>query len=379
MEETIPLTSAWDILVISCNCFLPPVIAHGSFLGQTSAQPQSFPPVKLNLREKQTFYHELGRFLQSGIPLPQAVESLAGDSRGSLRQTLNALLKLFLGGETVVGAFSRMQPTVGPMEVALVEASDRSGRLEQAFRYLTGYFDTLATLREGIIKRATWPIIQLHFGVILLNFAAEFLISMSHSAPFDAAHFVEQTAIVLGIFYVILIGAVIIGTFLARGARVSTGIDRFLSFVPVIGRLRRNLALSRFCAAYEMQLAAAVNVMDSARAAADASQSARIRAAIGRMIPGLMGGASIGSLMPDQTVFPAALQRAVRTGEQTGSLDEDLQHWAGYYQKGAVDALETAGVWLSRLIGGGIGAFLIYKIVSFFGTYLQTVYGPLLN
>ena len=62
--------------------------------------------------------------------------------------------------------------------------------------------------------------------------------------------------------------------------RTDPAIDWLLGRVPLVGKLRRNLALSRFCATYEMQLQAGINVYDSLRAAADASQSARIEAFI---------------------------------------------------------------------------------------------------
>jgi hypothetical protein len=156
-------------------------------------------------------------------------------------------------------------------------------------------------------------------------------------------------AVTLGTFY--LAGALVwlLVAFLLRLARANPGLDRALGAIPLLGKLRRHLALSRFCATYEMQLQAGINVMDSVRAAGDSSQSARIQSTIARLIPEMRSGTSLGTLI---------------TGEGA---------WAGYYQKTAVDALETLGAWISRLVYVVIAAYFVYSIISAEVSQLNTV------
>ena len=147
-------------------------------------------------------------------------------------------------------------------------------------------------------------------------------------------------------------------------AAASAALDRTLGLIPLLGKLRRYLALSRFCATYEMQLQAGINALDSLQAAGDASQSAAIRAAVARILPKMRGGVSLGSLITGESVFPSALQRSVRLGEESGSLDEDLVRWADYYQKNAVASLEALGTWISRFIYLVVAAYFIYSIIG---------------
>ena len=327
-------------------------------------------PVKLDLLQKQTLYHELGQFMRSGIPLPQAVEALAQDTRrGPLRQVLEQLTRLFLGGQSVPAAFAQLQPAFGSLEMALVEAANSSGRLEQAFVYLSNYFGSLYTVRSGIIRRAAWPVIQLHLGILVFAGAGQLL--AAHTI--NPALFVWQCGGAFAALY-LGVGLLWLGcVFLLRTARTNTGLDRFLSYIPLVGRLRRNMALSRFCAAYEMQIQAAINVMDGLKAAAEASQSARIRAAVAGMIPKIRAGSALGPLFAGQPVFPNALQRAVRVGEETGSLDQDLHRWADYYQNASVQAMEALGTWVPRIIFLLIAVYLGYQIVLFYSTMAQGI------
>ncbi len=331
--------------------------------------------VKLSLPQKQTLYHELGQFLRSGIPLPQAVEALAPETgSGSLRQVLRRLEKLFLKGASVPDAFAQLRPTVGEMEVALIDASNTSGRLDQAFAYLANYFGTLEAVRASIVKQLAWPLIQLHIGVLLMTGLRRFI-----AGGFELQSYVLECAKLLGIVYALLLGLWIVADAVVAAARASAGLDAFLGALPILGKLRRNMALGRFCAVYEMQLQAGINVPDSLRAAADASGSARIRAAIKRAAPQILKGERVGAALGNTAAFPPALLRSFRLGEDTGSLDEDLRRWAGYHQQAAVDALERFGRWLAKATTLLILGYVGYLIVVTYQEVVQNTYGKLLS
>ena len=322
--------------------------------------------MKLSLRQKETFYRELEQFIRSGIPLPQAIEALAPETGGRVRQVLQQLLALLLKGQSVGDAFTALRPTFGTLELSMIEASTNSGRLDQAFIYLSNYFAALETLRAGVVKRTVWPLVQLHFGVFVANIGL-FL------AGTTVAGYLLRCGLTLGAFYLSGLVAWGVVALLLRLARVNPGLDRALGLLPLLGKLRRHLALSRFCATYEMQLQAGINVMDSVSASAEASQSARLKTTVARLLPRIVGGASLGSLITGEGAFPPALQRSIRLGEESGSLDEDLIRWAAYYQKSAVDSLETLGAWISRIIYIVIAIYFIYMIFAAELSQMQTV------
>jgi type II secretory pathway component PulF len=284
--------------------------------------------VKLSLSQKETFYRELEQFVRSGIPLPHAVEALAPETRGPVRRVLEQLLAFFLKGQSVGDAFGALRPTFGALE----------------------------TLRAGVVRRTIWPVVQLHFGVLIAN-AGGFVLGQ-----LTLEGYLLHCGLTLAAFYAGGLVAWLLIAALLRLARTDARLDHALGLVPMLGKLRRHLALSRFCATYEMQLQAGINVMDSVRAAADSSQSARIESTVARLLPRMVGGASLGTLITGEAAFPAALQRSIRLGEENGSLDEDLVRWSGYYQKSAVDALETLGAWISRLVYIVVALYFIYSI-----------------
>src|SRR5438445_13776442 len=105
-----------------------------------------------------------------------------------------------------------------------------------------------------------------------------------------------------------------------RAAIWSTTIDQILLAIPFFGKMRQAFALARFCATYDMQLEAGVNVIDSLSIAARASCSAVIADAAQRSVPEIRTGSQLGSLLARSRAFPDELIQAWRVAEETGGL-----------------------------------------------------------
>lgn len=323
--------------------------------------------MKLTLREKQSFYHELEQFLRSGIPLPQAVEALLPDSpRGGVRRALTRLQDYFRQAETVPNAFLRLRPAIGEMEAALIASSSDSGRLDHALAYLSNYFGALQEVRSHLLQQLAWPLIQLHLGVFIVSFPTAIFVG--------PAAYLLACGRALAVIYAIGAVLYLAGVTIMRLGQTSAPMDRALRFVPIVGKLRRNFALSRFCATYEMQLQAGINVMDGLAAAAKASHSALLISDVAAALPKILGGAQVASALGKAPSLPASFRRVLSIGEETGSLDQDLRQWADYYQKAAVASLRRATQWLQRIVYLLIFGYLVYQI---FSAFQQSVLDPI--
>lgn len=307
--------------------------------------------------------------MRSGIPMPQAVEALLPESpRGGVRNALRRLQGYFRESETVPNAFDRLRPAIGEMEATLIASASESGRLDLALGYLSAYFGSLHEVHARLLHQLAWPVVQLHLGVFLLALPQLVV------GTLDGFHYLLHCGRVLALVYALGIGGYLLGAGLVRLARVNARVDRALSLVPVVGKLRRNFALSRFCATYEIQLQAGINVVNSLGAAAQASQSAALIADTQRAMPGILKGTPVASALADASSLPASFRRVLRIGEETGSLDKDLRQWADYYQKASISSLQTACVWLQRIIYLVIAVYLGYSIIS---TAQRDVFGPI--
>lgn len=319
----------------------------------------------LSHREKQSFYHHLAQLLRSGTPFPAALDKLALTSHGGQRRVISQIRKAITGGSTVGEAFAAARPAIGRLEVSVLEAVERSGRLEHGLKQLADSFAALAQARAIVFRKAAYPIFVLHFGI--------FALALPTLMNKGLEPYLKETGMRLLAFYAIGAAALLIGPALRDSGATSASADRLLRMIPLIGKVRRTFALARFCLVYDLQLDAGVNIFDALEAAGRASRSGLILQAVNRAIPKVRSGEQVGALLAESGAFPEGMMRSFLVGEETGELDKELPRLAAEYQAEALTRLETAAQWLSIFIYIGIVLYLAWSIVSGYKAALAPV------
>jgi type II secretory pathway component PulF len=321
--------------------------------------------VRLSFREKQNLYHSLGQLLRSGVTFPSALATLSRTSRGSLRKLLTQLDGAITGGLTVGEAFAAQRPAVSELEAGIVAAVEHAGRLDRGLTQLAEYFGALDAARSGVIRKIAYPVFVLHFGILVLGLPTLLTTGLGVYA--------RETGFIFAVIYGVAIVIGLAVPVLRDFGATSAAMDSLLRLIPLVGAIRRDFAVARFCATYEMQLDASVNAMDGLAAAARASRSALIATAVKRALPEIRGGAQVGPLLAVSDAFPEAVMRSFSVGEQTGRLGEELGRMANEHQAAAITKLDLLAEWLPKLIYIAVCGYLGYRIVSWYGGYLQQV------
>ncbi len=326
--------------------------------------------MRLSYREKESLYRSLAQLVRSGLPFPTAVEKLAATSSGKFRQVLRGFREAMDRREDVGAAFAAQKGVISQMESGVVVAVARSGRLEHGLQQLAEYFAALAQARATIIRKSAYPLFILHFGVFVLG------------APTLVTQGVGPYLRQIGPIFLVIYAVAAAGAFLIQALReagaTNPSVDRILRRVPLIGKVRRAFALARFCLIYDIQLDAAVNVIDALIAAAHASGSGLIERAVKNAVPEIRTGSTVAALLGTSGAFPQEMMTALMIAEETGGLDRELPRLWAEFQREALLRLETAAEWSAKLLYVGVVLYLTWGIVS---TYLRAMssYGKLLD
>jgi type IV pilus assembly protein PilC len=321
--------------------------------------------MRLSLREKAGFYQRTAQLLRSGTSLPQSLERLSSTAGGSLRGFYNQLSRSLADGDTLSEALARTG-TASEMEKSALAALERTGKMEDGLQQLAKYFEALNRARGEIIRGAAYPVFILHLGILLMNLPMLF-------TGAGTAGYLKTTGILLLYFYgAAAVIAVTVALLRNAGSR-DASTDWMLRSIPLIGKIRRAFALSRFCSAYDMQLNAGVNVMDSLESAARASQSGMVYSAVEYALPHVRSGERVAPLLAKHRAFPGDMKQALLVAEDTGSLDQELPRLATEFQQEGFTRLGVFSEWMPRLIYFGVVGFLAWNIISGYKRYLDGV------
>lgn len=319
----------------------------------------------LRFKEKQSLYHHLGQLLRSGVTFPAALQTLNRNSRGNLRHLLTSLNRSVAEGKTVSEAFEAQRSSISELEVSVVASVEQSGKLDRGLADLSEYFAALEKTRADVWKRLAYPLFILHFAVLLFSVVKLVL------AGWQTA--LWQAGLSLGLFWGVVLVIYLLAKMLGSAAATSPAIDGLLRAIPMIGAVRRHFATSRFCATYEVQLGAGVNIMDALTAAGRASQSALMRQAVDGALPEVRGGTKPGALLAMSGAFPEDVTQAISVGEQTGQLDEELRGLAATHRAAAVEKLGFLATWGPMALYLGVAGYIGYRIIMAYYGYLQQV------
>jgi type II secretory pathway component PulF len=328
------------------------------------SETRNFGSVSLRLREKQSLYHNFGRLLRSGITFGKALESLSKTSRGRSKQIVLRLKQSILDGQTIADSFALLRPAISEMEIGIISAVERTGRLEHGFSQLAEYFGALDQARGNVLKKSAYPIFVLLLGVLTTNIKVLFT-----GGGLNA--YVRGTMITLGVIVGSGLVIAITSYFLNKAATRNAAIDAILLRLPLFGKMRRAFALSRFCATFEMQLDAGVNILDGLEAADKASQSGMIRAAVETGLPKLRQGIQPSQLLAESNAFPEDMVQAYSVAEETGELEHELKRLAEEYRAESFNRLEILAEWIARLLYLAVLLYVGYGIIDLYSTYLK--------
>jgi type II secretory pathway component PulF len=323
----------------------------------------------LSYREKQIFFQQLAQLIRSGIALPLAAEKLTRTSSARIRKTSKRLHRLLEKNElTAAEAFDSLRPELEPLERSTLSALARAGRLDLGLQRLADYFGVLARTRAEMIRASAYPVVMLHLGVLLLN------VERALPPAGSVAAYVRATATVFFFFYGVGALVALIVSFLHGIGSWSPGADSLLREIPFFGKARRALAVSRFCGTLDLQLDAAVNVIDALKTAADASGSGLIYQMARRGVKRLRKGEPLGALLssPRGALPPGAVDE-ILLAEESGELHRVLPRMQEEYEREGLQRLKTAADWLPRLLYLAVLAYLGWRIVSFYAGYLNNI------
>ena len=315
------------------------------------------------LAQRGEIYRQLGQFSAAGLGVVPALRELQRNPPSrALRVPLQAVLDELARGRTLAEALSKSGPWLPTFDITLIEAGEKSGRLDQCFRLLAGYYGDRARMARQILSDLAYPVFLYHFAILILAFL-EYLGSGNG-------------------FLVLVVGLVpvyVLGAFVAYAGQGRHGeawrarVESVLHRVPMLGTGRRYLALSRLAAALEALISAGVTIIEAWELAAAASGSPALHRAVINWRPFLDTGRTPAEVLRDSPAFPELFANQYAAGEISGQLDGTLRGLQAYFQEEGSRKLHAVAQWVPRLIyiavllmGGAI-------VVRFYLRHIQDI------
>jgi len=306
--------------------------------------------------QRADFYHQLSQLTAAGLGLVSALQQMERNPpASSYRAPLRRVLASIGEGATLSEALKSAGRWLPEFDITIIEAGEKSGRLDASFRLLADYYTDRARLVRQMINDLLYPVFLFHFAVLVSAFL-QFIRS--------ANWLVVLLGGLLPVYALVFAG--IYAAQSSHGESWRSWVERLLDPIPVLGTARRYLAIARLSAALEALLSAGVSIVEAWELAAAASGSPVIRRTVENWRPMINAGQTPAEIVMASPPFPQMFAHQYHSGEVSGKLDETLRRLHGYYSDEGSRKMHLVSQWIPRFIYLGVALVVAYIVVRFY-------------
>jgi len=314
------------------------------------------------LDQRAELFRQLAQLTSAGIGVVPALEQIkrSPPSR-AYREPLQRLLDELARGATVAEALHRLG-WLPAFDQALIEAGERSGRMDACFRLLADYYNERARLIRQMLGDLAYPVFVFHFAVVLIAFL-EFL----WTGPW---------LLVLLVGFVPIYAVAIFLIYASQDKRNEAWrakVEVILGFIPVLGTARHYLALARLAAALEALVSAGVNIFEAWELSAAASGSPALRRAVAAWKSKMTADQTPADALRACRLFPEMFANFYYSGEVSGKLDDSLRHLNRLYNEEGSRKLHLVATWVPRFVYFTVALLVGYIVIRFWMGYFNQI------
>jgi type IV pilus assembly protein PilC len=344
-------------------------------------------PKKIKLIELSNFSRQMAAFVSAGVPMLDALSVIESESKDKrLRAVVAEVADSLRFGESFSTAMASHADAFPPFYIAVLRSAEATGELDIVLQQLSHYIDRDMEAKRKIRAALTYPALVMVMcavtvGVLtifVLPRFADFFKSFNAKLPLATrmlisfSNFVGKWWPVMGVMFVAAVVALIV-LIRTRGGRDLK--DKILLQIPVAGAVVRFTVIERFCRVLTAMVQAGVPIPEALRLASTGANNAVYEKALAEARTEMLEGEGMARPIARTGLFPGTVTQMMRVGEETGTLDAQLESVATYYEKELeykLKRLTNLFEPLAIIIVGAIVGFVAIALVSaIYGIYNQ--------
>jgi type IV pilus assembly protein PilC len=330
---------------------------------------------------------QLGAFIAAGLPLIDAVRALGEEARNSsLRSMMHELEQGLHRGERLSDCLDQHPRIFPPFYRGILRSAELTGQLDTVLAQLATYLERDLEARRRIKAALIYPIMIAGMSLITVVILAGFVLprfkvffaGLDATLPLPTRILLSVTDFITTKWWAILAVVAVIALGAAVGLRTERGrhaFDRLLLSVPVLGSTIQYTMVERFCRILASMVGAGVSLPMALRVATESLRNRVFMRGLAGVAEAMLEGDGLASPLAASGLFPGTAARMMRVGEETGTLDAQLEVTARYYEgelEYKIKKLTSLFEPVMIIVMGGIVGFVAVALVSaMYGVFHQ--------
>lgn len=333
----------------------------------TTPQTKSDVWARANAKQMSLFFRQMHSMLHAGTSLAQALTIIAQhDASPALRRASYEMHLRTSRGEPWHTTLRAYPGLFSELMIGMIQAGEAGGFLDRTCLRLSEYCERDYELQQTI-KRETWyPKLLLLCSIFIPSVVPLVLTSVGVMQGNPLMNWLKSVygpvSLILGATVAWKVAAYF-APLLDHKKTLRASVDQLKLLVPIMGKTVRALATAKFSRALGATYAAGMAPHMSIRIAANACGNEAIAQSAMSIIPRVERGEPLTDALASTGHFQAVVLQMLRTGEESGKIDEQLDKVADFLETDAETTIKQSvkvlGIVAFLLVALNIGAFVI--------------------
>ncbi|MEO1058022.1 MAG: type II secretion system F family protein [Actinomycetota bacterium] len=300
---------------------------------------------KVKKKELMHFTRQLAVFVKAGIPITDALITIGDETEDvALRRALGTIVDELRNGG-LFSAAAANHPEVFPnYYVGILQSAELTGQLDVALENLAGYLEREIDTRNKVVQALSYPMVVIVLAMITVLILAAYVLpqfeplfeELDAELPlptrmmlFFSRFFTDLWFITAGIF-VVIAGSII---FLFKHPTGKVWKDKLVLKIPIISGIVEYAILERFCRILSAMIGAGVPLPEALKTTTDATSNVVFQERLEVARAHMLEGRGFSDPLIETELFPGAAKQMFKVGEETGSLDQQLEVASIYFDR----------------------------------------------
>lgn len=340
---------------------------------------------KVGTKQSALFYRQFGQYLSAGMDVGQSLRGLqkhfAGRALGPVIARMTDAVK---SGRSLTEAIEREPQAFDRLAVNMIRAAEARGAVPEILSELAEVAEFRARTVRNVASASIYPIIVLTMATLCLLIVTMFVGPLFNGIlqdmipeskrgdlwlPTKILFRFNSLMMTLGpLVPVFLLIGTAIGIWAAYKTESGRAIlDEIYWYVPVFGKIQKNIDLSRMARMLGALLEAGVSTPDALGLTAGVVRLKPYERALEAAEAATRDGDEIGPILAKSGRFPFEVVGLIETGEATGNLPRSLARMADDFEEQATVMIKNLSTLLQPIITIVLGLIVGFIAVAFVG------------
>lgn len=300
---------------------------------------------KVKKKELMHFTRQLAVFVKAGIPITEALEIIGDETTDvALQRTVSHMVEELRNGGTLSGAAQQHPEAFPTYYVGILQSAELTGRLDETLENLSGYLERELETRSKVVSALSYPGVVMVLAVFTVAILAGYVLpqfkplfeELGADLPFATRSLMFVATLFSDLWYIpfgICVFWVSIIVWLFKGKRGRLVKDRLVLKIPVIKGIIEYSILEKFCRILGAMVRAGVPLPEGMKTTTEATTNSVYRERLAVAQLEIMEGAGFAKPLAKTELFPGAARQMFKVGEETGTLDEQLEMASLYFDR----------------------------------------------